>query len=249
MKALHVSNPSLGRELAVLLLADAVAWLGLAWLAHHLGGMVPLWTALVAFAGGWALMMTAMMLPSVAPTARLYCRTSSVGRPWRLIGFTVGYLAIWSATAVPALGLAVSARGLAEADPWVARAAAAAVFALCGAYQLSPLKRACLERCRSPLSLLLQYSSFRGELRHLRAGFHLGAYCLGCCWTLMLLLLALGSMNLVAALALAAVVMLEKHWRHGLLFSRGVALAALGLAPAALALPQLSLGLGSGGSM
>ena len=90
-----------------------------------------------------------------------------------------------------------------------------------GLYQLSPLKYRCLSHCRSPLSLFFHYSSYQGPLRDLRVGAHHGAYCLGCCWALMLVLLALGAMSLVPMLILAVVVLTEKLWSRGEAFARG----------------------------
>ena len=90
-----------------------------------------------------------------------------------------------------------------------------AVFAACGMYQLSRLKDRCLAHCRSPLALLLHYGSYQGRFRDLRAGAHHGGYCLGCCWGLMVILIAVGVMNVAAMVGLAALVLVEKTWRRG----------------------------------
>ena len=95
------------------------------------------------------------------------------------------------------------------------RCAGVAAYLACGLYQLSSLKLRCLRHCRSPLSLFFHCSSFRGRLRDLRVGAHHGAYCLGCCWALMVVLLALGAMSVVPMLVLAAVVVTEKLWIRG----------------------------------
>ena len=73
-----------------------------------------------------------------------------------------------------------------------------AAFAAAGLYQLTPLKDLCLSHCRSPLGLLLHYGSYRGKARDLRVGVHHGGYCLGCCWALMVILIAVGVMNIAA---------------------------------------------------
>jgi hypothetical protein len=74
---------------------------------------------------------------------------------------------------------------------------AVAVFAACGVYQVSSLKDRWLAHCRSPLGLLMHYASYRGRSRDLRVG-HNGAYCVGCCWGLMVILIAVGVMNVAA---------------------------------------------------
>ena len=104
---------------------------------------------------------------------------------------------------------------LAARSSRVARAAAAAAFVALGVYQLTPLKFRCLSHCRSPLAHLLHYTSFKGRLRDLRAGIEHGLYCLGCCWALMLVLVAFGVMNLPAMIAVAAIIAVEKVWRYG----------------------------------
>jgi predicted metal-binding membrane protein len=124
--------------------------------------------------------------------------------------------------------------------PAWATAAAVVVFAACGVYQLTPLKSRCLKHCRSPLSLLLHYGAYQGALRDVRAGAHHGAYCLGCCWSLMALFVVLGVMNLAAMVVLAAVVLAEKLWVHGELLARLVGIAALALAVAVIWLPALA---------
>jgi predicted metal-binding membrane protein len=120
---------------------------------------------------------------------------------------------------------------------------AVAVFASCGVYQLTPLKARCLKHCRSPLSLLLHYGAYRGPLRDVCAGVHHGAYCLGCCWSLMALFVVVGVMNLAAMVVLAAVVLAEKLWVHGELLARAVGVAALALAVAVIWVPALAPGL------
>ncbi len=124
----------------------------------------------------WLPMMAAMMLPSIARTAQLWIRSISrtPARGLRLAGFAAGYLIAWTATAAPAYGLATSVEALHQAR-WLAPLA----LLTAGLYQISPLKRRCLRRCRSPISSLLRYASFRGPLRDLRAGICHGSYCIG----------------------------------------------------------------------
>lgn len=198
---------------------------------------------LAAFLVMWTPMMTAMMLPAVAPLASMYSRTVQVHRPARLTALALGYLAVWAAAGVPAFALAWSGERLADGRPGLATAAAVAAYAGCGIYQLTAWKSRCLRHCRSPLALLLHYGSYRGPLRDLAAGAHHGAYCAGCCWALFVVLIALGVTNLAAMTVLAAVVLAERHWSRGVAFSRGVGLLALGLAVAVVWVPALAPGL------
>jgi len=196
-----------------------------------------------AFVAVWTLMMAAMMLPSVAPTASLYARTIQGRRAARMAGLVVGYLAVWAAAGLPAFGLAWLTGRLTGMHPGAARILAVAVFAVAGLYQLTPLKDRCLAHCRSPLGLLLHYGSYRGKTRDLRVGVHHGGYCLGCCWALMVILIAVGVMNIAAMVGLAALVLIEKVWRWGPLASRLAGIALLALAVATIWLPWLAPGL------
>jgi len=239
--------PSLRRltpQAAVLLLVAAVAWLVTVGRSGAMGGMSgSMGIGLPAFVGMWALMMAAMMLPSVAPVASMYQRSIRSYRALRLAGFSAGYLLAWAGTGVPAFLLTAVVARLVGGHPARATVAAAAVFASCGVYQLTPLKARCLRQCRSPLSLLLHYGAYRGALRDVRAGAHHGAYCLGCCWSLMALFVVLGVMNLAAMVVLAVVVLVEKLWVHGEVLARAVGVAALALAVAVIWLPALAPGL------
>ena len=241
------ATPSLRRltpPAAGLLLLAAVAWLATVGQAAAMHGMTgAMGLGLAAFVGMWALMMAAMMLPSVAPVASMYQRSVRSYRVLRLAGFATGYLLAWAAAGIPAFLLTALATRLVGGHPATATTVAVAVFASCGVYQLTPLKSRCLRHCRSPLSLLLHYGAYRGRLRDVRAGAHHAAYCLGCCWSLMALFVALGLMNLAAMVALAVVVLVEKLWVHGEVLARAVGVAALVLAVAAIWLPALAPGL------
>ena len=155
------------------------------------------------FVATWALMMAAMMLPSVWPFVAVYERTIRLRRVARLGALAGGYLLAWALVGVAAFGVAWVFGELAADHHGLARVVAVAAFAALGVYQLTPLKFRCLSHCRSPLAHLLHYTSFRGPLRDLRAGIEHGLYCLGCCWALMLVLLAFGVMNLAAMIGVA----------------------------------------------
>jgi predicted metal-binding membrane protein len=194
----------------------------------------------------WTLMMAAMMLPAVGVTGSIYARTIVTDRPVRLAGFVAGYLVVWAAAGVPALGAASLAGRLASDHPGAAHATAVGIFALCGVYQLSPIKDRCLAHCRSPLSLVMRYGSYRGRFRDIRVGLHHGGYCLGCCWALMALLLVVGVMNLLAMVGIAALVVVEKLWIHGAGAGRIAGLALLALAVTAIWVPSVAPGLHPG---
>jgi predicted metal-binding membrane protein len=227
-----------------LLILAAGAWAATLVLAKGMAGMTgTMGLGLAAFVLVWTLMMAAMMLPSVTPTATLYAKTMQRNRPARIAGLVAGYLAVWAAAGLPAYGLAWLAGWLTAQHPSAAHSMAVTVFAVCGIYQLSNLKDRCLAHCRSPLGLLLHYGSFRGRLRDLRVGAHHGGYCLGCCWALMVILVAVGVMNVAAMVGLAAVVLIEKVSPWGLAIGRLVGAAALALAVATIWLPWLAPGL------
>jgi predicted metal-binding membrane protein len=234
-------------EAAALVLIGLGAWVVVGWLAAGMGSMPgTMGLGVAAFVGVWTLMMAAMMMPSIAPVAALYARSFGADRPRRLVVFAAGYLLVWAAAGLPAFAVAWAIDHLAEAGGVATRAVVAGLFLAVAVYQLTPLKRMCLEHCRSPLAQLLHYASFRGRLRDLRVGAHHAAFCLGCCWALMMLLVALGTMNLLVMVGLAAFVLLEKYAPHGVVFSRFAAVAAGVLAVAAIASPQAFLGLPSG---
>jgi predicted metal-binding membrane protein len=232
------------RETALLLIAAAGAWAATVAIARGMAGMTgTMGLGPALFVPMWTLMMAAMMLPSVTPLATLYARTNP--RAAQVGGLVLGYLAVWAAAGLPAYGLAWLAGWLTGGHPGAAHAAAVAVFAVVGAYQLSPLKDRCLAHCRSPLALLLHYGSYRGKARDLRVGAHHGGYCLGCCWALMLVLIAVGVMNVAAMIGLAALVLAEKTWSRGVAAGRLAGVAALALAVAIIWFPWLAPGLHS----
>ena len=160
------------------------------------------WVALVAtnvmadtagvYVGMWTLMMTAMMLPSITLLVRLH-RT-----PLATFELAVGYLAVWAA-----LGLVAYA-----ADMYL-DVSAALVLLVAAAYELTPLKAACLQRCRSPVDFV--FVRWRGgRLGALRLGLEHAVYCVGCCWGLMAVLVLAAAMGLAWAAVLAAVVFAQK---------------------------------------
>ncbi len=223
--------------------AVIVAGAGIAWLAviHVADGMVSapgtMGYDLAGFLVFWTVMMAAMMLPGVAPVGGLYARAIRMQaaragtRAARVAGLVAGYLLAWGAFGVAAFAIADVAGRLAARDPGAARWAGAAALVAAGIYQFTPAKNRCLSHCRSPLGVLLHVGSYRGRLRDVRAGLYHGAYCVGCCWGLMVALIVLGVMDLRWMAALAAVVVLERTWRYGwaTAYAVGIGLIVLGL--------------------
>ncbi|MFF9159158.1 DUF2182 domain-containing protein [Streptomyces longwoodensis] len=191
--------------------------------------------ALPLFLVLWLAMTAAMMLPSVAPVAVTWARgiarrSSGAVRALRSTEFIAGYLVAWTVVGLLAYGGLTLTGDLVDRDPDAGRWIGAAAFALAGLYQLGPLKNICLRHCRSPMAQLVHYASYRPRMRDLRVGLHHGAYCVGCCWALMVVLIPLGVMNIVAMAGLAALIFLEKLWYRGPRLARVAGVAFLVLA-------------------
>lgn len=201
-----------------------------------------------SFLLAWTLMMAAMMLPALAPLTTLYLRSiSTVRSPWlraaRTVALVCGYLLTWVGFGVIAYGAAVVAARLAAQAPVTAAWVGAGVVLSAGVYQLTPAKDFCLRHCRSPMAFLLHVSGFKGPLRDLRVGLYHGLYCIGCCWGLMVVLIAVGVMNLPWMVALTVAIFLEKTWRYGRQFSRVIGIALVVFALFVPSHPQLLPGL------
>ena len=183
--------------------------------------MTPRWDArhVVLLWAMWAVMMAAMMLPSASPLLLLYgaaARRSGAdagaGASRRIYALAAGYVAVWALFSVGATAAQRILSTLLIVSPMMtltSRAGSAVVLALAGIYQLTPLKRVCLNACRSPLAFLM-HSWHAGMAGAFRMGVDHGLHCVGCCWALMLLLFVGGVMNLTAIVALTAFVALEK---------------------------------------
>ncbi len=166
----------------------------------------------------WAVMMTAMMVPSAAPMVLLFATVNRQRRkqqgPYVPTGvFLMGYVLVWSgfATAATLANWSLRANSLLSTVTGGSTSAylGGALLMAAGAFQWSPLKAVCLTRCRSPLSFLMK--EWRdGTGGALKMGLRHGTYCVGCCWILMGLLFVLGVMNRLWIAALAGFVLLEK---------------------------------------
>jgi predicted metal-binding membrane protein len=219
----------------------ALAWAGVVAYARDMGnGAGTMGMPFAEFLPMWSLMMTAMMLPAVAPVAALYLRTIDANRPHRLLLFVAGYLVVWVTVGIAAfLALRFVDDHVAD-DGATMRTLAAVLLAAAGVYQLTPFKAVCLRHCRSPLGQLLRYGNVKGRARDLYVALHHAAFCLGCCWALMALFVAFGVMNLWAMLGLALVVVSEKLSRHGEAIGRAAGAAGILLALLVVVSPRVA---------
>jgi predicted metal-binding membrane protein len=244
----HLGSRSSRGGLAVLCLAIAIAWAYLVWMAWGMDHMDVEMVLMPAMTNWqpldlllvwvmWALMMAGMMLPAATPMLLAFAAFARRVNPRRptshTLAFAAGYLLVWTGFSAAATLLQW---GLLEwrlispimqvTSPWVA--GCFLVFA--GAYQFTYLKVACLELCRTPAAFLVNHwrqgtgGAFTMGLRH-------GAYCMGCCWALMLQLFVLGVMNLLWIVVLTLLVLAEKtlprtHWVRRI---GGTGLCGLGL--------------------
>jgi predicted metal-binding membrane protein len=187
----------------------------------------------------WTLMMVAMMLPSAAPMILLHARIDRspvLQRTRNNLLFMLSYLAVWTVfSAVAALaqaalidGAVLSSMSLRLGNDLFA----AGLLLAASAWQLTGAKRVCLEQCQSPLHFVLRHRG-NGAAGAARLGLRHGLYCLGCCWSLMLLLFVAGVMNLAWVAALAFIVFVEKlvprRWRADRWLAGLLAFGALSL--------------------
>jgi predicted metal-binding membrane protein len=189
----------------------------------------------------WWVMMVAMMTPSAAPMILLYARVArhAPGRsaPDHALGptaaFAAGYLVCWLGFSIVAVALQFALESLRLVDGMTMGSVngwlTGTLFLAAALYQLSPLNAACLTHCRAPAAFLARHRR-PGARGAFRLGLIHGAYCVGCCWVLMLLLFAAGIMNLVWIAGLAILVLIEKVLPFG---ARLAPLTAAGLLAAA----------------
>ncbi|HEY3458859.1 MAG TPA: DUF2182 domain-containing protein, partial [Bryobacteraceae bacterium] len=184
----------------------------------------------------WAVMMTGMMLPSASPMLLLFGaiarRSAQESAALRIYALAAGYLTVWTVFSLGATALQRVLAALLLVSPMMEitnSAAGAMLLLIAGVYQLTPMKYACLRTCQSPLGFLM--SRWRNSLSGaFRMGIEHGAYCVGCCWALMLLLFVGGVMNLAVIAALTVFVAFEKLAPFGVHGARisGVLLIAAG---------------------
>ncbi len=201
---------------AALLAFAAVGWWWSARMADDaIGGMssmgVHATMSLGAFMLAWLAMMTAMMFPAISPVVLLYSHASAQRTVAPLPFFVAGYLMVWTAIGLPAYAAwRALEMPIADARPWAARLAGG-VLIVAGIWQLTPLKDVCLRHCRSPLGFVMRYGKgLDRPFGAVRMGAIHGGFCVGCCWALMAVLVAVGTMNLVWMVGLAVLILFEK---------------------------------------
>jgi predicted metal-binding membrane protein len=193
---------------------------------HHDGGGGPLPIEASLFAIGWVLMIVAMMLPSSVPLVVTFAAlVRRRRRPGQLVVLLLaGYLLVWGAFGLAAW---IADRGIhaaVDALPWLAehpQIIIATTLAAAGLWQFSPLRDRCLDACRSPLGFVVNRWRGTSERREAFAmGVAHGAFCVGCCWSLMLVMFGVGLASLSAMLVLGAITAVEKNLPSGRRISR-----------------------------
>jgi predicted metal-binding membrane protein len=165
----------------------------------------------------WAVMMVAMMTPSAAPMILMFAginrRRQKQRAPYVSTSvFLLGYLVVWAAFSVLATAAQWGLHAVSLLSPMMVSTSpvlGGVLLLVAGIYQWTPLKHACLSKCRSPLGFVL--NEWReGRWGALLMGLKHGSYCTGCCWSLMALLFVAGVMNLLWVAAIAGFILLEK---------------------------------------
>ncbi len=242
---------------AALVGVTAIAWLYLWLQARGMAGMsgpndMPGMPGMVMSAGPtpwtathfalifvmWCVMMVGMMVPSAAPIVLTFAtvnrRKRAQGRPYAPTAvFAAGYLTAWGAFSLAATFAEWGLERAALMTPMMDTTSAilgGALFVAAGLYQFTPVKYACLEKCRSPLDFVLNHWR-EGRRGALSMGLRHGFFCLGCCWVVMLLMFVGGVMNLLWGAAIAAFVLVEKLGPFGQWIARisGAAMLAFGV--------------------
>ena len=217
-----------------------VAWLVLAlWerspyghFLHHAGGLAPLPLEASLFVVGWVLMIVAMMLPSSLPLVLTFAAlVRRRRRPGQLVVLLLaGYLVVWGAFGLAAWILDRGIHAAVDALPWLAAHPQLIIFTtllIAGLWQFSPLRDKCLEECRSPLGFVMNRWRGTSERREpLAMGIAHGAFCVGCCWSLMLVMFGVGLGSVIAMLGLGAITAVEKNlpWGRRITHPLGIAL-------------------------
>lgn len=213
-------------------------------LANPLFGTMGL--TLWPFLGSWTVMMIAMMFPALAPTiATRYHQSQQNAQIYifgRMLVFLLGYLAAWVAFGVPTFFLARLGEYVALHTPAPGIGLGIILLVVIGLYQMTPLEKRSLAHCNPSLCCSVPQTS-SPMYTQLGAGLKHGLYCLGCCGSLMLVMVAVGLMNLPWMILLTLIIFLEKTWKQGIRLSFFVGFSLLIFAVLALAEPALLAGL------
>lgn len=179
------------------------------------------WLFGTIFVAGWTLMTVAMMLPTSFPLILMFHRivAGHATSAWLVLLLIIGYLAIWLLCGVFLQGVNwLVQMGIVHLS-WSTRSlglSSAIILTIAGLYQFSSLKYACLEKCRSPFSFLTsRWQGGNESVQALRIGVEHGLFCVGCCWSLMLLMFVVGTGSLAWMLLLGVVMTLEKNFSWG----------------------------------
>jgi predicted metal-binding membrane protein len=187
----------------------------------------------------WTVMMVGMMTPSAVPMILMYARvgrqTEAQGTPFAAIAwFAAGYFLVWAAFSALATLVQWALERTALLDPSMtttSKVVGGLLFVAAGTYQWTRVKEVCLTQCQKPFAFVMSHGGFRRDAPgSLMLGLRHGAYCVGCCWTLMALLYVGGVMNLLWVVVLALFILLQKIIPFGGLFARlvGIGLVAEG---------------------
>ncbi len=204
--------------------------------------------ATLLFLLAWQVMIAAMMLPSSLPLLGLYA-TATARTPARersMAAFIGGYAVVWSAFGLLAFAFDAGLHAAVDSSPWLEQrswAIGGSVLVLAGLFQFTALKDACLDKCRHPAQFLTRHYR-RGPAAGFELGARHGAFCVGCCWALMLVLFAAGMTSLLWMAALTALMIHEKTRPSG---ARAVPLTGVALLAAASVV--LAYGAATSGSL
>jgi predicted metal-binding membrane protein len=237
----------------ILLILAAAAWGVVIWQSVAMrdttmmhAGSLTMGMAAPLFLAIWVAMMVAMMFPTATPMILAFAAVQrgkqQRGQPlvptWLFVG---AYLVVWSLAGFLAYALALGADRLAGRSPWLMGHGArigGGLLVVAGLYQLSPLKHACLARCRTPFQFVL--GSWRdGHRGAIRMGLTHGIFCLGCCWLLFAILFPLGMMNIAIMVVITLLIFAEKSLPIGLRISRIAAAALIVYGALVIAVPNL----------
>jgi predicted metal-binding membrane protein len=181
-------------------------------------------------------MITAMMLPTTLPLIALFHRFAAQ-RPDRVrlvLLLIAGYLGIWSLFGAFVHLADYGFHLIVQQIAWLEsnhKMIGAAIIAFAGIYQFTPLKYKCLDKCRSPMSFIVEHWRGSGQARQaLLLGVHHGIFCIGCCWALMLLMFAVGTGSVASMLVLGGIMAVEKNAPWGRRLSMPLGVFLIGLA-------------------
>jgi predicted metal-binding membrane protein len=190
--------------------------------------------AALLHSAAWLLMITAMMLPSTLPLLDIFRRVTArrVDRQALMALLLSGYMLAWALFGMLAHLSDAALHELAARSPWSVMygwLVGAVLLGFAGLYQFSRLKYRCLDKCRSPLMFVTEHWRGMNERRNsFLLGLRHGAFCVGCCWALMLLMFAVGTGSIGWMLGLGAVMAAEKNLRWGRHLGTPIGVALLG---------------------